>query len=449
MRKFTSILLFFAVASLFAQETTFPRRTLMEHFSGASCGYCPYGMNQIVDYINTQVPDIIWVSHHSYGKDEYTIPENNHIASIFNITGAPYVVLNRTKYTGNTIPLDPGSLSRVDLTDTVAEASVHIDHSFDPATRLLNITVSGEVAHTVDTTYLLTVLIKENHLVGPQMDQLQTWKQSMWLEYMHVRVVRDALTASYGDSIHVHDQAYSHTLSYTVDEEWVAENCCIVAYLTPLNKRPIINAEQTPLVAGTTGGEEYLPYGITESAKPMTTIEFDSLQVTQLADTLLQLLFIDNSSVRSIYGYPVKPVVRAYVHTESATLEEGTYPVQADGAPGSIIAGYRNDLAAQLGGSMLMFVPLQELNRGNISPDSQWRINSGEMVVAADGTITFHFITYNNTSVKTSYQPTTTDIKTVTSTSAPKKIMRQGQLLILHDGAEYDLLGNVSYKLCR
>lgn len=426
--------------------TSFPRKFLLEHFTTAQCGYCHRGMRFIVEYLQEPDSSLIWVGHHcGFGKDEYTIPENAKVASIFSVESAPIIQLNRSPQTSSSaVPFSPTELPHLTLDDdTLAEASVCIHHTFDPDTRQLDVTVSGQVANADVTSYLLTVLIKENYIIAPQEDFVFTWKQSKWKEFVHTRVVRDVITDAFGDSVSVQDQTYTYTLSYTIKEDWVPENCCIVAYITPQDKKPIINAEQVPLVQGTTGAEEYMPYGITESAKPMQTITFDTVQITQLSDSQLELLMIDDAVSRSIYGYPVQAVARVLLNTEASSLQAGNYPIQTDNAIGSITAGYRNDLAAQLEGSMLMYVPASKLKEGDLTPDHKWRIDKGEMVVTADGAITFDFTTYNKTAVKTtaSYPLTALDAVTCPD-AAPRKILRNAQLIILHDGVEYDVLGN-------
>lgn len=447
MRKIFTILLLSTVVSLVAQEvpTSFPRKLLLEHFTTEQCGICPVGMDSIVAYIQTQNPSLIWLGHHTgYGKDEYTIAENLKIADLFKVNQAPLVVLNRTIQQNIFYPFSPMELPSLNSTDdTVAEASVVIQHTYDAATRQLSVTVGGQVANPDVSAYLLTVLIKENRLVGKQQDYYHTWQQAPWREFMHARVVRDVLNASaYGDTVIVENKAYSHTLTYTLNEEWVPENCCIVAYITPLEMMPIINAEQAPLVAGTTGGREYMPYGITESSKPQPTIAFDSLCVNQVSDSILELLFIDNSQINSIYQYPVQALLRLYLRTDSPTLQPGTYSVQADGTLGSIIAGYRNDLQARLEGSLMMYVPSTKMEVGDLTPDHIWRVNKGDMIVATDGSITFNLTTYSRMSVKTTYTAPTTGMEEVGSPEgAPKKILRDHQLIIQHEGIEYNVLG--------
>jgi hypothetical protein len=251
----------------------------------------------------------------------------------------------------------------------------------------------------VDTGLRLSVLIKENRLVGKQADYTYSWKQGKWKEYMHARVVRDMLTAADGDVIIVENHHYSQTFSYELDEAWVPENCCVVAYITPLDKKPIINAEQVPLVEGTTGGEEYNPYGITEGVGPNKTITFDSIHVSKAGDNLLEVVLIGNKSIRSDAYGAMKAVVVLHLNTNSTDLQPGTYLIAEGNEKGTIVPGYRVDEEATLGGSRLIYALSKELLGGTIVPGHQWRINAGDMVVADNGNINLTFETYSGTIV--------------------------------------------------
>ena len=401
-------------------------------------------MYAISSYIQEQNPSAIWVSHHyGYNNDEYTIPESAKIGNAIGVKGAPNMALNRTKQMGTTIAFHPGYLPEITIKDdTVAEASVVISHTYNADTRQLDITVSGQVAHTVDTTYLLSVLIKENRLVGKQADYEYSYKTGTWKEYMHARVVRDFLTEHFGDTIEVKNQAYSHTLTYTIDEEWVPENCCIVAYLTPLTKKPIINAEQAPLVEGTTGGEEFYPYGITEGYGPNKSVEFDSIQTTKVDEKVLEILLFSSKSVKTNYG-PTKTVGVVYLNTEADSLQAGIYPVCEGDSLGAITAGYRIDEQRALGGSLVALALSNYLTQGIISVAHMWRINEGEMIVEEDGDISFVFTTYGGTKVTAIYGSPDVAVENVISNSNPiQKILRDGRLIIIKEGKEYDMMGN-------
>ena len=460
MKKTLVILLLMAAMGMSAQEvpTFFPRKFLLEHFTSANCNECPMGMKYIVEYLDKQTTPYIWVSHHAvYGTDEYTIPASNAIAKNYlGINTVPSVVFNRSEQDGLLVikawDLDYWYADgRKVADDTLSEASVVIEQQFDMATRRLDVTVSGQVANTNRKEYLLNILIKENGLVGKQEDAFCSWKGAKWKEYMHPRVVRDMVTATFGDTVKVENLAYSYTKSYVIDEEWIPENCCVVAYLTPLEKSPVINAEQVALVAGTEGGEQYEPYGITEGAGPSESINFDSLQVKKVANNQLELTLISTKTMKSYAGI-CKQVGLVYVNTPFDILSVGTYPIQDGNEMGSISAGYRVDEEETLGGSRLVYSLSSDLKEGIITPIHMWRMSSGEMILDKDGNISLVFTTYNGTTVSATavydFSPAQEDCSGFQEAEQPKlqetrgrKVVRNGQLLIEIQGVWYSALG--------
>ena len=433
--------------------TFFPRKFLLEHFTSANCNQCPMGMKYIVEYLDRQTTPYIWVSHHAvYGTDEYTIPASNTIAmNYLGMNSVPSVVFNRSKQDGLMVIGAWDIENLVVEDDTVAEASVMIEHQYDAATRRLDITVSGQVANMDRTAYLLSILIKENGLVGKQEDAYCSWKGKKWKEYMHPRVVRDFVTDTFGETVRVENQTYRYSTSYIIKEEWVAENCCIVAYLTPLDKKPIINAEQVPLVVGTQGGEQYEPYGITEGEGPSTTISFDSLRVRKVHSNQLEFTFTSTKTMKSYAGI-CKQVGLVYVNSQADVLSEGTYPIQDGNEWGSITAGYRVDEEETFGGSRLVYALSSDLKEGIITPIHTWRMNSGEMILDKDGNISLVFTTYNGTTVSATavydFSPAQEDCSGFQEAKQPKlqetggrKVVRNGQLLIEIQGVWYSALG--------
>ena len=433
--------------------TFFPRKFLLEHFTSANCNQCPMGMKYIVEYLDKQTTPYIWVSHHAvYGTDEYTIPESNAIAmNYLGMNTVLNVVFNRTKQDGLLVINAWDIENMVVKDDTLAEASVLIDHRYDDATRRLDVTVSGQVANPGRKEYLLSILIKENGLVGRQEDAYSSWKGAKWQEYMHPRVVRDMVTATFGDTVKVKNQAYSYTTSYIVEDEWVAENCCVVAYLTPLEKSPVINAEQVALVEGTDGGEQYGPYGITEGKGPNATISFDSVRVTRLSNGQLEMMMTSTKTMKTYAGI-CKQVGYVYVNTMDSVLQAGVYPIEEGDAEGTITAGYRVDEKETLGGSRLLYAVSDDLKNGIVTPIHMWRMSKGEMVLDEAGNISLNFTTYNGTNVTATavydFSPAATGVEDIKSLGVQelsglgvRKVLRKGQLLIEKNGEWYTVWG--------
>ena len=442
------------IASAQEVPSSFPRKYLIEHFTGDQCGYCPYGMYSIVEYTQQTSTPCIWVSHHyGYNQDEYTISESSKIASTCGVSGAPNMAINRTKVMGTAIAFHPGYLVEDGMAETIAnkcattaEASVVINHTYNAETRELNVTVSGQVANTTTTEYLLTVLIKENGLIGKQADYYWSCKTSGYKEFMHPCVVRDVLNASpYGDTVKVENQAYSKTLTYTIPEKWVAENCNVVAYITPLAKKPIINAEETPVVAGTTGGAEYQPFGITENQAPTNAskLSFDALELNKVADDKLAIELLASNSTRSDFYGPMKLAVYLEFNTTEDVLPVDTLDF-ADGNELNTFSTGTVDLKEQTwnGSRMAYYLAADMEQLCHI-----WRIKSGKLLVYPDGSFYTSGKLDNGKNwaiTCTANLPIETAVENVVFDKAHvEKLMRNGQIVINIDGVEYDVQGRV------
>lgn len=455
MKKiFISLLLLVAVC-VSAQEvpTSFPRKYLIEHFTGDQCGYCPYGMYSIVDYTTylTTTP-CIWVSHHyGYNNDEYTISESAKVGAACGVQGAPNMAMNRTKVMGQTIAFHPGYLTEEGMAETIAsncateaEASVVIDHTYNAETRELNVTISGQVANTDVTEYLLSVLIKENGLIGKQADYYWSWKTSGYKEFLHPCIARDFLTegSTLGDTVKVENQAYSKTFTYTVSDQWVAENCNIVAYITPLTKKPIINAEETPLVAGTTGGKEYLPFGITENLAPTnaTKLNFDTLELDKPADDKLAIQLVAKSSTRSDEYGPMKLVVYLEFNTPDSVLPTATTLEFAEGNELNTFSIGTVDLVEQsFSGSWMAYYKASTME----DLCHIWRITSGTMTVEANGGFVVEGKLDNGKNYKVTYELPTAVDNVVFDKAHVEKLIREGKCIIRINDVEYDMQGRM------
>ena len=450
MKKTLISILLLLTVMMSAQEvpTSFPRKFLIEHFTDESCKYCPDGMYCIVNYTKTSPTPHIWVSHHNV--DKYNIPESTKLKMANGVSGTPSIALNRTRISGTSIAFHPVYLEEEGMAelieskcDTTAEASVLIHHTYDAATRNLNITVSGQVANAEVTEYLLTVLIKENGLISKQADTRLSWKQAGYKEFLHPCIVRDLLCAdAFGDKVAVENQAYSATYSFTMPENWVAENCCIVAYITPTSKKPIINAEEVPVVDGTDGGARYLPFAITEAKEPtnVTKLKFDSIALSKPSDDKLMLQLVASSTTRSDAYGPVKMVVDLEFNTSDTVVPIQTLDIKDGNELNTFTAG-QVDLATQtFSGSRMAYYQAANMERLCY----RWRIRSGQVVMDENGgfVATGKICNGMNFTITCTLPNENTAVENIVFDQAHvEKLMRNGQFIIRIDGVEYDLQG--------
>lgn len=453
MKKiFTVMMLLGATLVASAQEvpSSFPRKFLIEHFTGEGCGNCPGGMAAMVEYIQNTTTPCIWVSHHyGYNEDEYTIPENAKIGKACSVSGAPNMAMNRTKITGTVIAFHPGYLVEDGMADliakkceTTAEASVVINHTYDTLTRELNVTVSGQVANAEVTEYLLTVLIKENGLIGKQADP-NSWKGAGYKEFLHPCIVRDVLCAdALGDKVTVENQAYSATYTFTMPDNWVAENCCIVAYITPTSKKPIINAEEVTVVDGTDGGARYLPFAITEAKEPtnVTKLTFETIALSKPSDDKLNIRLVAKSTTRSDTYGPMKMVVDLEFNTTDTVLPIQTLDIKDGNELNTFTAG-QVDLATQtFSGSQMAYYLAADMEQLR----HRWRIRSGQVAMDEKGgfVATGKICNGKNFSITCTLPEKNTAVEDIVFDQAHvEKLMRNGQFIIRIDGVEYDLQG--------
>jgi hypothetical protein len=245
-----------------------------------------------------------------------------------------------------------------------------------------------------------------------------------------------------GDTVLVANQAYSKTYSYTVSDKWIAENCCVVAYITPLNKKPVINAEETPLVAGTTGGAEYLPFGITENSAPTnaTKLNFDAFNLNPVANNKLAIELIAKSSTRSdVYG-PLKLVVYLEFNTTNTAIPAGIYTIAEGNEANTFSAGTVDLVSQTYAGSNMAYYLAADLE----SLCHIWRIKSGNVDISENGNFVAEGKLDNGKNYKVTCTLPNTAVKDVVfDQDHVQKLMREGKIVISIDGVEYDMQGRM------
>ena len=444
MKKiFTTLLLSVALMTM-AQEvpTSFPRKFLIEHFTGTWCAYCPYGMMSIDYAVQMSETPYVWVSHHL--DDNYSIDGGYNIFSIAAADGIPAMMLNRSNQSQG-FSFHPGYMPEMTIKDaTTAEASVEIEHTYNAETRQLDITVSGQVANTTTTSYLLSVLIKENGIISSQSDAYFAWGSS-WKEFIHPRISRAFLSAATGDMVNVTNQAYSKTYTYTLNEKWVPENCCVVAYITPLTQKPIINAEQAEIVEGTTGGEHFYPLGITSTSEPRNPekITFNSIVVNKTEADKINVLLISEKLVSHAQYGELQPVLALEINTTSDKLPIDTLDISAGKEENTITAGSFDINTFTYGGSCYYYVDPAALKAGVVDPYFAWRLNKGKLAIDAKGNILTAGNFYNGKHFTMRYTaPINTALEEIILPKQQSvKYIQDGKLIIRNNGAKYDVVG--------
>jgi hypothetical protein len=193
--------------------------------------------------------DVIWVAHHAgYYTDDFTISESEEYLAFFGTRGtfAPAMMLDRRNlieqgaYTMDNCPVfgytgDPNAVENlIDYCQgKPAFIEVNLSTQFVKDSRELIITVSGEECpQQLPEDVYLTIFLLENGLKGKQAGSSNK-------NYDHSHVIRDVVTATWGDKLDRVNNAYSIKYTTTLDSKWVEENMSVVAFISDYNKSDI------------------------------------------------------------------------------------------------------------------------------------------------------------------------------------------------------------------
>lgn len=182
------------------------RNVILEEFTGRNCGYCTDG-HRIANQIMAQNPGRVWaINVHTGGYAPTSYPNFNTTASAtiisgFSVSGYPSGVVNRTTSSA----LDRGQWSGQTNTqlNQASECNVAGIARINPDTRVATITV--EVYYTGNSSYdenYLTVAMLQDSILGSQSDY-GNYNPTQWLngQYVHMHVLRDVITPTWGEAI--------------------------------------------------------------------------------------------------------------------------------------------------------------------------------------------------------------------------------------------------------
>lgn len=388
--------------------SSFPKKQLIEEFTGQSCGYCPYGMDCIHEYIANDTNWVLVLHHYGYQADHFSVSGSKTITNTLKVDGAPSITINRSKVNygeGKSVCFHPGYLEETskEQFNTTTYASVKIDNSYDAGSRQLKVKVSGAISKTEHPELMLTVLVKESGMVDTQSDYYDTFKG--WSEFRHTNAVRAFLSDPLGDAISINKQRYSVEFSLTLKDQWVAENCMVVAILSEAFQ-PVIQAEQKPVVAGSKGGadiqhggitpvpvSDYYPEpGATKAPSDYSGMEADTLNYSVAGYSLRDgnkiwtlMTYNQNASVK-VGSTTCVPFSYIYLITDASKPDlAGSYPITNPTAPGEVIAGFRDDELQLIDGSVFYYTGKSYLKQGYLDPKAQWLINDGTLNVTESG----------------------------------------------------------------
>jgi len=224
--------------------STVVKKVLMEEFTGVRCVNCPQAKTEIENLQSENLfgKDFIAVSYHAGffsrpyndSKNDYRTDQGDAILEFLDQPiGFPSGVVNRKQFSGeDDLQIEAfatwGGFVGQEL-EEAAVMSLDLETTYNESNRVLNVSVAITPTQNISDALNLSVLITENDIVD-----LQLTSDGIVNDYAQTHVFREMLTNTFGNSIDealVANQSISNIYSFTLPNEWVAENCKVVAFV--------------------------------------------------------------------------------------------------------------------------------------------------------------------------------------------------------------------------
>lgn len=225
------------------------RGVLIEDFTGVQCVNCPRGHEVVKDY-ETQYPDrVIGVSIHAGDLSDplpnsdstFVLPEGAALYNLLGVIALPAAAINRVHFAGQSfIPVVASANwpAKIDeqLTHTQAPVNIHLDHSYDPATRQMPVAVTLHYPQTVDAAieHRLHLYITESGIDDPQ-ETTENNETFTIEDYTHNNVLRQMVTFVDGAVVSVPDKnagrTYVKTFDLTLPSNFDPAKCHLIAFV--------------------------------------------------------------------------------------------------------------------------------------------------------------------------------------------------------------------------
>lgn len=242
------------------------RKVLVEDYTGHKCGNCPRASRAIYDLKNIYGDNLIVIGVHAGffatpnppQAPSYTYDFRNTVSTDLDtdfgisLVGNPNGMVNRRKNTdgSHVFPYTSWAdeAAKVLFDFSTVPASISIENTYDDASRSLTTKVNTEINADLPSTYRLTVYLVEDHISNWQKDY--DVSPSDIPDYDHREVLRGSLNGTYGDAINSITEGSVNSNSYniTLDQEFDATHCYIIAFVYDEATKEIIEVEQTKVI---------------------------------------------------------------------------------------------------------------------------------------------------------------------------------------------------------
>ncbi len=236
------------------------RNVLIEDFTGHRCKNCPKASKEIANLVDAFGDDrIIGLAIHAgpgnftgtntdYPTD-FTTQEGKAIQNFFGTNFLPVGMVNRENWTasGNGHWSNYANWPTLSAEAMDSTLRIALEASASLTSGQLNVSAQGFPQTSLLHDLKIVVMVKESNIVSPQLMPDDTRDP----DYVHMNVLRDYVTDTWGNSFGTSPMVPGDTLSgtYTLawNTDWVQSNAAVVVYVFNPDNYRILQVIEVPV----------------------------------------------------------------------------------------------------------------------------------------------------------------------------------------------------------
>jgi thiol-disulfide isomerase/thioredoxin len=235
------------------------RKVLVEDFTGHTCPNCPRAATELKTLETLYGEKIVAIALHvsnnfaepqppTYTAD-YRTPEGTEIDDFFNVSlaGLPKGMVNRRFVQGSRIISYQSWGSEIgSFINTPLDAWISMTNTYNASQNKVTTDLMIDFENSINDEVKLCVFLVQDSIISPQKDlDSPTGKV---IDYVHMHMLRKALTSAFGESIITNPTAdtpeISKSYSLVLSADQIPEHCKIVAYIYKASTYEIIQVQE-------------------------------------------------------------------------------------------------------------------------------------------------------------------------------------------------------------
>lgn len=237
------------------------RKVLLEEFTGHQCPNCPDGTKMAEDlkaYYGDQLIIMSvhagWFARPSDGtfSNDYRTEEGETLNDFFGCVNYPIGMVNRTEYDNSRLLNYSAWGGAIEaITELPPAFKIELELDYIPANAGLDISANVTSLINCSNEYHLSVFIIEDGIISPQRTNDPDYPTGIIEDYEHNHMLRKGVNGTWGEVLNDDNFAFGDTFSkqyqLTLDDEWVPENCSVIAFVYRTDNLEIHQVEISPL----------------------------------------------------------------------------------------------------------------------------------------------------------------------------------------------------------